>query len=165
MLTSFKDLECPVCDQLFNERDVVAFQKAEKNKNDSVGHVKRQSKTPKIGVDALGYRVQPQLKGTSVVAWIERHDAKKGKVPLSPKLNAMKRELFNNKKGDISDKIIIFVQFSQSAIAIGTMLEEDKTPYVCYDVGSFPCCSIIQLSKIGRNVATAAEISAQMSRS
>jgi len=123
-------LACPGCRLPFDVEDIVAVQASKKKK--IVTKAKELPYKPKKGVDYLGHRAKPQIKQASAWDWIKKHDLKKGKVPRSPKLKATYEEL----KGHPDDKKIVFVQFIQEGIAIGTMLQEEGHKFLYYDVAS-----------------------------
>ena len=121
-----------MCKLTFSDMENVIPVKQDKKVN--FKSIEERPSPTRKGVDILGHRIKPRGKSASASAWIIKHDAKKGKVPLSPKLEALKWELCEHEKGHPDDKMIVFVQFSQSAIAIGTMLEDAGKAFVYFDV-------------------------------
>ncbi|KAH8597726.1 SNF2 family N-terminal domain-containing protein [Bisporella sp. PMI_857] len=128
-------LYCPACNAPFDDfEDVVPQSKKRKSKNSQAKYDwEKPSHYQRKGVDSCGHRFIPHTHKASAWEWIHKHDAKQGKVPRSPKLKATRDELYSHARGLPEDKKIIFVQFAQSAIAIGTMLQEDGYRFVYFD--------------------------------
>jgi hypothetical protein len=82
-------------------------------------------------LDIKSWRPKPEPHQRSAIAWFEKHDSRK-RLIVSSKLRALKSELFDQTRGEPGDKKIIFVQWLQAAILIGSMLEEENIPFVYY---------------------------------
>jgi len=141
---------CPECNTCFEEEDIVATgdKKRPKTTGDAkVDDVYTETKVPRKGCDLTGYRPRPDQKsGFTGMAWIERHDAMDEKVILSSKMRTLRNVLqaidnlrsAHHRKDSAGpsvtspDKVIIFVQWIQVAILIGTMLEEASVPFVYF---------------------------------
>lgn len=125
-----KDLTCPVCKTVFEDDQIKPYKpkgtqqpKAQKNLD--------KSKYPPKGLDLTGCRPKPSTNQYSAQEWLEKHDKRTGLL-LSSKAKSLLAELLNHDKGSPTDKKIIFVQWFQAAIEIGSMLEAQLNPFVYY---------------------------------
>lgn len=102
--------------------------------------------SPEKGKDSRRYRPKSKPKQYSALEWLQNHDAREGEHQLSSKLKAVKKEITSCERGDPSDKKVIYVQWIQAAIMIGTLLEELGIGFVYYWVAQLFPQSEIQLN-------------------
>lgn len=123
---------CPECLCEFDLENLKPY-RARQIQNVSVKQSRKFSRNRPKGVDFNGYRPRVDPKADhSAAEWIEAHDDRPSPVPRSSKLRILDVELGKRQPGE---KSIIYVQWVQAAIAIGTMLEEAKIKFVYYLVG------------------------------
>lgn len=131
-----------MCKTPFDTEDLGPYE----NKNSATGKKRRRGDlddempSKKKGLDTRGFRPKPKF--ATAVAWLKKHDTREGDLLLSSKVKALRKELTACRNGDPSDKKVIFIQWMQAAISIGSMLEEEGIGFVYY-------IASLQLSKDG----------------
>lgn len=129
---SLKESLCPVCETPFDTEDLNVIE--EDPKRNTLDH----EIPPKKGKDSRGFRPRPKSNQHTGLAWLKKHDAREGEILLSSKMKALRKELVTCPRGHPSDKKIIFVQWIQAAITIGSILENNSVGFVYYTVSPQP---------------------------
>ena len=141
-LTVLQNPQCPCCDTPFEDDELQAVKIkdptsmcGESSAKDTSNVSRSIGSKQQIGQDITGYRPTPTgAKKSKEVSWLKKCDTGKGEIYMSTKMKALREEVLSCRNGNDTDKKIIYVQWVEHAILLGTMLQKDDIPFVYFFV-------------------------------